>query len=75
MLASAGGLGFVVVGVGSDADRRYGPDLTDPSVSLSADVVSDGGSWRDSSLAAAALRSRKSSSWESRVRRIASKGA
>ncbi|MEI4746422.1 hypothetical protein [Rhodococcus erythropolis] len=59
---SGGEHGFVGVGVGSDADRRYGPDLTDPSVSLSADVVSDGGSWRDSSLATAALRSRKSSS-------------
>ncbi|MCD2103692.1 hypothetical protein O4214_02010 [Rhodococcus erythropolis] len=67
MLASGGGLG--IVGgpgiVGSDADRRYGPALTIPSVSFSADVVSDrrdGGSWRDSSLTAAALRSRKSSS-------------
>ncbi|MDV6277468.1 hypothetical protein R3Q06_28630 [Rhodococcus erythropolis] len=63
MLGFVGGLGFV--GVGSDADRRYGPALTVPSVSLSANVVSDrgvGGSWRDFSLAAAALRSRKSSS-------------
>ncbi|MDI9899443.1 hypothetical protein QM716_06210 [Rhodococcus sp. IEGM 1409] len=67
MPASGGGLGFIggLGGVGSDADRRYGPALTAPSVSFSADVVSDrgdGGSWLDSSLAAAALRSRKSSS-------------
>ena len=63
MLATGGGLGFV--GVGSQADRRYGPALAVPSVPFSADAVSDrgdGGSWRDSSLAAAALRSRKSSS-------------
>ncbi|WP_172403465.1 hypothetical protein [Rhodococcus qingshengii] len=62
MLATDSGGEHGGVGVGSDADRRYGPDLTGPSVSFSADVVSDGGSWCDSALAAATLRSRKSSS-------------